>query len=134
MFVASTGNDANPGCTLGAPCRSCQVAFSTVGTGGEVVALDSAGYGVITIDRSVSIQVPPGVYAGVTPGLGATGITVTTANSMDFVVLRGLTINGLGAALRGIDFQFAAGTLYVDSCVIIGFTNQGIFLRPSSNE
>jgi len=130
-FVASTGNDANVPCALSAPCRSLQVGFNNVATGGEVVVLDSAGYGIITIDRSVSIQVPPGIYGGVTPGPGATGVMVTTVNSTDFVVLRGLTINGLGAANRGIDF-LASGTLYVDSCVIIGLTNIGILLRPNS--
>jgi hypothetical protein len=43
-FVASTGNDANP-CTLAQPCRGFARAVSQTSPSGEVIVLDSAGYG-----------------------------------------------------------------------------------------
>ena len=53
-FVASTGADTNP-CTLTLPCRGFAAAVTAVGFNGEVVVLDSAGYGAVTIDKSVTI-------------------------------------------------------------------------------
>ena len=43
-FVASTGNDANP-CSIAAPCRGFARAITQTSAGGEVIVLDSAGYG-----------------------------------------------------------------------------------------
>ena len=48
--------------------------------GGEIVVLDSAGYGPVVINKPVSIVAPPGVYAGVSV-LGGTGIVVNAASA-----------------------------------------------------
>jgi hypothetical protein len=48
-FVASYGNDMNP-CTFGSPCKTFQVAVDAVDAGGEVTAIDSAGFGPININ------------------------------------------------------------------------------------
>ena len=56
-FVASYGNDANP-CTFGSPCKTFQVAVNTVDAGGEVTAIDSAGFGPLIIDKAVTITSP----------------------------------------------------------------------------
>src|SRR5262245_34837012 len=63
-FVASTGSDANP-CTLTAPCRSFATAIANTSPNGEVIVKDTAGYGPVTITKSVSIVSPPGVYGGI---------------------------------------------------------------------
>src|SRR5205814_10260915 len=95
------------------------------GAGGELVVLASAGYGPVTINKSVSITCPLGVYAGVTVTSGD-GINVTIGTS-DTVVLRGLTINSAGGT-NGINFT-AGGNLHVESCVVTGFSsNAGIFV------
>jgi hypothetical protein len=130
-FVSSLGNDANT-CVLASPCRSFQAAANAVATGGEVVALDSAGYGIITIDRSMTVEAPNGIYGGVTVPSSGTGVSVTTVNGTDSVVLRGLTFTGGGAATRAIDFNFGRGVLHVESCVISGFQNHGILIRPAA--
>jgi hypothetical protein len=59
---------------------------------GEIVVLDSGGYGRVTIDKSVSIVAPPGIYAGISVFAGQDGVTIFTPGIT--VVLRGLTING----------------------------------------
>jgi hypothetical protein len=63
-FVSGHGSDSNA-CTVAAPCRTFQHAHDTVGGGGEVVALDAAGYGSITINKSVTITAI-GIEASIT--------------------------------------------------------------------
>src|SRR5437870_11556491 len=67
---AATGNDANP-CTRTAPCRNFAAAIAQTASGGEVVVLDSGGYGTVTINQAVSLIAPSGVYAGITVFSGA---------------------------------------------------------------
>ena len=64
-FVASSGNDANV-CSLTLPCRGFAAAVAQTTAGGEVIVLDSGGYGPVTITQSVSLIAPAGVYGGIT--------------------------------------------------------------------
>jgi hypothetical protein len=120
-FVATYGID-NPGCSPASPCRSFNAAIAAVASGGEVVVLDSGGYGVATIGKSVSLVAPAGVYAGVTAFLAEDGIRIDGAGIA--VVLHGLTINGLGGT-NGITIANAA-TVRVENCVVSNFTSVGI--------
>ena len=115
-FVASNGSDANP-CSLAMPCRAFSFAIAQTLSGGEVIVLDSAGYGPVTISQAVSIIAPAGVYAGVSV-LAGTGITVSAGAGI--VTLRGLTINGLGGNI-GIDYV-SASRLYLDRVIVTGFS------------
>src|ERR1700761_871924 len=98
-FVASFGNDANDG-SRSTPKRMFQAAHDAVATGGEVVALDSAGFGALTITKSISIIVPPGVNGFITVTGDANGVTITAAAS-DRVTLRGLILEGGGGSANG---------------------------------
>jgi len=121
-FVASYGNDANP-CSRATPCRGFTAAVAQTTPGGEVIVLDSAGYGPVTITQSVSIVAPPGIYAGIsviTPG--SDGIAVN-GGAID-VVLSGLSIVGLGGS-SGINMM-AARTLRIDRCMISSMIGAGI--------
>jgi hypothetical protein len=62
--------------------------------GGNVIVLDSAGYGTFTIAKSVSIIVPAGVFAGIAPGPGGNGVVIDVPGG--HVRLQGLTISGNG--------------------------------------
>jgi hypothetical protein len=127
-FVSGTGNDANP-CSLVLPCRSFGAAIAAVASGGEVIALDSAGYGVMTITKSVSVIVPPGVHAAISVLSGGNGVTVNAAGMT--VALRGLYVSGSGGG-AGIEIQ---GALHaqIENCVLSGFgTGAGIHL-PFAN-
>ena len=77
--IALTAVDANT-CSLAAPCRTFAAALGQTNAGGEIVVLDSAGYGPMTINKAVSIVVPPGIYAGV---------SVLRRRPMGFVVSAG---------------------------------------------
>jgi parallel beta helix pectate lyase-like protein len=117
VFVSGLGNDANPG-SITSPKRSFASALTVTDAGGEIIVLDSAGYGPVTINKSVSIISPTGVYAGVTATSGD-GITVN-AGTGDVVTLRGLTLNGVGGG-SGINF-IAGDRLHVENCVVNGFS------------
>ena len=54
VFVAAQGLDSNP-CTFALPCRTFQHAHDVLAPGGEIDVLDPAGYGVVTIGKSISI-------------------------------------------------------------------------------
>jgi len=123
---AMSGSDAND-CTRSSPCRYFQRAVNTVAAGGEVVALDNGGYGAVGISKAVTIEAPNGVYAGIEASKGD-AIFIKAAPS-DTVVIRGLTLNGLGKAANGINYT-AGGVLHVESCVISGFGTGLNFAAP----
>ena len=134
-FVASTGNDANP-CTLAAPCRGFQAAIDAVAAGGEVVVVDSAGYGAMEIHKSVSVIVPQGVHAGLSPSVGIplagfpgqSTVVLIDIQSTDTVVLRGLNVNHQGTVTGGIDWLTAnGGVLHVEDTIVNGFPDEGLF-------
>jgi hypothetical protein len=74
-FVASYGTDVNTAanCSLASPCRGFAAAATVTDANGEIIVLDSAGYGPVTITKSISIIAPAGVYAGITVFSGAPG-------------------------------------------------------------
>src|SRR6516162_11875979 len=80
VFVASYGNDSNP-CTFGSPCKTFQHAHDIVDAGGEVTAIDSAGFGPIIITKAVTITSPDGVEAGIVPGASGNAILIGVGTS-----------------------------------------------------
>ena len=65
-------------------------------SGGEIIVLDSGGYGVATIDKSVSI-ISRRRVRGVSAFTG-NAININTASLT--VVLEGLTLNGTGRRME----------------------------------
>ena len=98
-FVSAHGNDANP-CSIPPPCRGFAVALTQTSVAGEIIVLDSAGYGAVAINKSVSIIAPPGVYAGISVFAG-NGITASGAGHQ--ITLRGLKLNGQGTQDNTVD-------------------------------
>src|SRR5829696_3669713 len=94
-FVSGLGSDANP-CSRAEPCRTFGAAIAQTLAGGEVIALDSAGYGPVTITKAISLIAPPGVYAGITTTVANTYAITVAAGANDLVVLKGLSLTGLG--------------------------------------
>jgi parallel beta helix pectate lyase-like protein len=122
VFVsARSGNNANSCDNITTPCQSFAGAVTQLNPDGEVIVLDSGGYGPVTITQGVTIEAPAGVTAFVHPPSGD-AITVT-AGSSDKVTLRGLTLNG--GTNNGITVN-SVGTLNIENCFITGFANTGI--------
>ena len=128
VFVASYGSDSNP-CTFLSPCRNFQQAVIVVDPGGEVTAIDSAGFGPINITKAVTITSPAGVEAGIAAAANGTAISID-AGQNDTVVLSGLTIAGDNSASTGIIFE--SGTqLEIINCTIRGFRDSGVVVSPT---
>ena len=127
---AGTGSDANP-CTRSLPCRSFGAALATTVAGGEVIALDSGGYGPISINKAISIVSPSGVYAGITGNVALTPAVLINAGASDRVVLNGLTLNSTGSH-DGIDIT-AAGSVALINLQITGFPDEGVFLSAPAD-
>jgi hypothetical protein len=129
VFVASYGNDANP-CSFTSPCRNFQQAINTVAVGGEVTAIDSAGFGPISISHSVTITSPNGIEAGIVPNPPTADAITIAAGSSDIVVLRGLTLDGNATSTHGINVT-SAGHLEIYNCAIRNFVGGGIVVQST---
>jgi hypothetical protein len=92
------------------------------GAGGEISALDPAGFGAVTITKSITIS-GDGTLAGILASL-VNGVVIN-AGVNDKVILRNLSINGVGNGLNGIRY-LSAKQVTVDKCTISGFTGNGI--------
>ena len=123
VFMSTNGNDSNNCANPNTPCLTFAGSLAQVAVGGEVIAEATGGYGAINVTQSVTVSGPPGVviYSGFTVTVNAPGATV---------VLRGLTIDGTGAAGNGINV-ISVGNLHVESCVITGFTGNGIYFTSA---
>ena len=125
---AEIGVDTNP-CTRVAPCRSFTAALAVTDSDGEVIAVDSGGYGPATIAQAVSITAPRGVQAGVTATSG-NAITINTLSSAN-VLLKNLSLTGAGATY-GVNVQ-TVGSLVIDGCTTADFSLRGISFLTSNS-
>jgi hypothetical protein len=116
-WVSGVGDDANP-CSRTAPCKTFAGAISKTATGGEINALDSAGFGALTIGKSITVE-GGGNIAGVLTSLNASGIIINAPTDA-VVALRNLDFDGLGTAGNGIRI-LQAKLVVVDHCQIFGF-------------
>jgi parallel beta helix pectate lyase-like protein len=122
-WVSGVGDDANP-CSRTAPCKTFAGAISKTAASGEINCLDPAGYGGVTITKSITIDCTStlgGILAA-----GMNGITVNNGTAV--VSIRGLDINGASTGLCGIKVS-AAARVYIENTVIDGFTQSGIWVE-----
>ena len=136
-FVSTAGSDANTitSCTFAAPCRNFAAAISITNPGGEVVALDSGGYGnggnTTTINKAVTIDAA-NVHAAVSTGIGLDSFVVN-AGGTDVVVFRGLTMLGAGhSANNGVTIT-SAGAVFLERCQVQGYANNGVNVNATSS-
>jgi len=130
-WVSGVGDDANP-CSRTAPCKTFAGAISKTAAGGEISVLDPGGFGGVTITKSITIN-NNGGEAGVL--VSGTNAIVINAAATDRVVLRGLTIEGLGTGLNGVRVLSAAEVV-IEDCLIQNFRganpSAGVLLAPSA--
>ena len=133
-FVATYGSDANL-CSRAAPCRSFSAALAKTDPGGEIVALDSGGFGTVAINKAVALIAPPGIHAGITVPTGNNdGITIA-AGATDDVVVRGLAINGTPPTCCSAGIRFLSGrALHVENVVVSGIPGGGAILFLGDGE
>ncbi len=119
-FVATTGNDTN-NCTSAAYCRTFARALAVTNSGGEVVVVNSGGYGPFTITQPVTITAI-GIAASITQTTaGQNAITINTTGN---VTITGLNLNGGGTGNDGILLE--NGVLRLYGMQIQNFAQNGI--------
>ncbi len=127
-FVATTGDDANT-CTSAAYCRTFARALAMTNSGGEIVVVNSGGYGPFSITQPVVITAI-GIDAAITQT--ASGQNAITINSAGNVTITGLNLNGGGTGNDGIYVQ-NVGVLHLYNMQIQNFLNNGIQAAGGTN-
>lgn len=123
-WVSTNGDDTKP-CSHQEPCKTFAGAITKTNEGGEIVALDSGGYGAVTIKKSITID-GGGVYAGIND---VSGIDIN-AGAQDKVILRGLTLHGTFQDY-GV-FVTKVGSLFIEGCTINGWA-EGVLFSPANS-
>ena len=117
-WVSGVGDDVNP-CSRTAPCKTFAGAISKTATGGIINAIDSAGFGAVTITKSITIDASPFMGGVLQSGAGASGIVINALSS-SVISLRGLDIEGVSGAANGVRI-LVAGSVSVENTSIYGF-------------
>src|SRR5688500_13004919 len=102
-WVSGVGDDVNP-CSRTAPCKTFSGAISKTATNGEINCLDPAGFGGVTITKSITIDCRL-THGGILSSL-SNGVTINfnnnTGDVRKQVRLRGLAIQGFDNGLAGV--------------------------------
>lgn len=127
-WVSGVGDDVNP-CSRTAPCKTFAGAISKTATNGEINCLDPAGYGAVTITKSITIDCEDtqgSILASLTNGVILNGASID-------VRLRGLSINGAGNGINCVRV-LGSGTvkLTLDEVVCSGFATHGVSIETST--
>lgn len=125
-WVSGVGDDVNP-CSRTAPCKTFAGALANTDTGGTISALDSAGFGAVTITKSVTLD-GNGHIAGVLTS--ATNGIAIAAPAGSKVTLRGLTIENVvpctgPGSTNGVRFT-SGGAVHVIGTEVRGFPGAGV--------
>jgi hypothetical protein len=132
-WVSGVGDDVNP-CSRTAPCKTFAGAISKTAEGGEIDALDPAGYGTLTIVKAITIDGGTGSGWASVLNSGVNGFIVNVTSgthvSDAVVILRNITVNGASqspsaAGLNGINFIKGA-QLIVENCFFEHQSTTGI--------
>jgi hypothetical protein len=132
-WVSGVGDDVNP-CSRTAPCKTFAGAISKTATGGEIDALDPAGYGTLTITKAITVDGGTGSGWGSTLFSAVNGFTIniTTNLTTDRVILRNLSINGAGTTLGVDGVRFIDGTeLTLENVSIFNYSGDGVEINQS---
>jgi hypothetical protein len=141
-WVSGVGNDVNP-CSHTAPCKTFAGAISKTFIGGEINVLDSAGYGAVTITKSITIDGGPH-HASILAS-GTTGVNIRIPENANDphrrVVLRNIGINGTGSSgtvgtntgIFGVNvLNEGAETVQLENVRIANFSQGGVRVAPGA--
>jgi hypothetical protein len=134
-FVASTGDDTHT-CAEIQPCRTFGRALAQVQARGEITVLDTAMYGPVNINKSVSI-VATGQASIVDQSFCVTNAPPCStiniiAGATDVVTLRGLVLDGSVDSNTSGVLIFNAARVNIENCVIYNSSNPGIYVAPGT--
>ncbi len=125
-WVSGVGDDVNP-CSRTAPCKTFAGAISKTATNGEINCLDPAGYGAVTITKSLTIDCEDtqgSILASLVNGVIVNGAGIA-------VKLRGISINGAGNGVNCVRV-LAGASVVLDEIVCANFSQHGVSVENSS--
>ena len=117
-WVSGVGDDANP-CSRTAPGKTFAGAISKTAAKGTINVLDPAGFGAVTITKSITID-GGGVEGNIL--VSGTNAIIINAAATDVVILRNLQFQGVGTGLAGVKI-LCAGAVYLENCRFERFQN-----------
>ena len=126
-WVSGVGDDVNP-CSRTAPCKTFAGAISKTATNGEINCLDPAGYGSVTITKSITIDCTDS-FGSILASANTNGVVIKSSTAS--VRLRGLNFNGAGTGLNGIRV-ISASKIAIENVVIDNFNQHGISIEVSA--
>jgi len=103
-WISGVGDDGSA-CSYTAPCKTWAGAYAKTAVGGEIDALNSGGFGTLTIGHAITIDGGAGNLASTLSG--ALTAFVINAASTDRVIIRNIEINGASGGLGGIRINTA---------------------------
>jgi hypothetical protein len=128
-WVSGVGDDTYP-CSRTAPCKTWAGAISKTAAGGEINALDSGGFGTLTITKSLTID-GAAAHASTLNAGGVNGFYVN-APADAIVTIRNVAINGSGTTPGSSGIRFnAGGVLNVENVFIQKNSLWGIRFEPT---
>jgi hypothetical protein len=124
-WVSGVGDDANP-CSRTAPCKTFAGAISKTAVDGEIDALDSGGFGAVTITKAITIDGDSNLAGILASGVvGAVTVSITATSGSNFVQVRNLSINGTGVPFGQNGVRIVNGVagmaVSIENCVIFNF-------------
>jgi hypothetical protein len=127
-WVSGVGDDANP-CSRTAPCKTFAGAISKTADGGEIDCLDPGGFGAVTITKGITID-GQGTLGSILSA-ATNGVIVNDTTNTKTIILRNITINGVGTGINGIRV-LTGRTIIVENVAINGVTNNGIDINHAA--
>jgi hypothetical protein len=134
-WVSGVGSDANP-CSRTAPCKTFAGAISKTAINGEINCLDPAGYGTVTITKSITIDCEDTQGSILNTGTNGVIINLGASDIAKTVRLRGLSINGSGSdgitgltAIKVSNTSTSGVKLFVDEVYVQNQTLDGVFFN-----
>lgn len=130
-WVSGVGDDVNP-CSRTAPCKTFAGAISKTATNGEINCLDPAGYGAVTVTKSITIDCEDTQGSILSSGTNGIIVNITAvADTKKAFTLRGVSINGAGTGINGIRV-LSANQVMLDEVMIQGVTTHGVSLETTT--
>jgi len=128
MGTSASASVDSGACDRANPCATFNYALGQTLAGGTISAVNAGDYGPVTINKSVTID-GTGTLAAISGAVNTSAITISGAGNT--VILRHLTLNGLGTA-GSTGILVNSGNVVVDDCKLTGFTTAGIDLAITS--
>jgi hypothetical protein len=129
-WVSGVGDDVNP-CSRTAPCKTFAGAISKTAVNGEINCLDPAGYGAVTVTKSITIDCEDTQGSILSAGTNGVIVNITAATDLKkSFKLRGISINGAGTGINGIRI-LSASNVTLQEVVIDGVTQHGVSVETT---